>query len=107
MIYLVSRKISRPILNLSDISKRMVNLDFDARYEGHDAAEISLLGENINTLSESLKPLGYGLFRGSTFLFPRTFFEKNQKICKKYLTRPHFCAGGFAAQLKKVFPRLI
>ena len=55
VIYLVSRKISRPILNLSDISKRMVNLDFDARYEGHDAAEISLLGENINTLSESLE----------------------------------------------------
>ncbi len=55
VIYLVSRRISKPILNLSDISRRMVDLDFDARYEGHDAAEISLLGNNINTLSESLE----------------------------------------------------
>ena len=55
LIYFVSGKISKPILNLSDISKRMVDLDFDARYEGKDAAEISLLGRNINTLSESLE----------------------------------------------------
>lgn len=55
VIYFVSRRISRPILNLSDISRRMVDLDFDARYEGRDAAEISLLGNNINTLSESLE----------------------------------------------------
>ncbi len=55
LVYFVSRRISKPILNLSDISKRMVNLDFEARYEGEDAAEISLLGKNINTLSESLE----------------------------------------------------
>lgn len=55
IIWLVSRKITRPILKLSDISERMVHLDFEAKYQENARNEIDVLGENINKLSESLK----------------------------------------------------
>lgn len=55
IVFLVSDSISKPILRLSDISEKMVNLDFEARYEGKDTGEIGLLGNNINKLSESLE----------------------------------------------------
>lgn len=55
IIWLVSRKITRPILQLAGISERMAHLDFDARYEGRDRNEIALLGENINKMSQVLE----------------------------------------------------
>ena len=61
IIYFISRKISSPILKLSDISARMVDLDFEARYEGSEKNEIGLLGNNMNTLSDSLEESISGL----------------------------------------------
>ena len=55
IIWLVSRRITRPILELNRISQQMVHLDFEAKYEGHARNEIDLLGENINKLSASLE----------------------------------------------------
>ncbi|MCM1569696.1 MAG: HAMP domain-containing histidine kinase [Roseburia sp.] len=55
IIWFVSGKITGPILKLSDISQRMVHLDFDAEYQGKAGNEIDLLGENINKLSRSLE----------------------------------------------------
>ncbi len=55
IIWIVSRKITRPILQLAGISERMAHLDFDARYEGRDKNEIALLGENINKMSQALE----------------------------------------------------
>lgn len=55
IIWFVSRKITKPILELSGISEKMVHLDFEAKYEGHARNEIDLLGENINKLSASLE----------------------------------------------------
>lgn len=54
-IWVVSRKITDPILELAEISKRMTNLDFEARYQGKSKNETALLGENINKLSEALE----------------------------------------------------
>ena len=51
----LARRISSPILRLAKISERMTCLDFDAKYDGSGAAEIGILGENINTLSETLE----------------------------------------------------
>lgn len=51
----LARRISRPILHLANISEQMTHLDFDAKYDGSGAAEIELLGENINRLSETLE----------------------------------------------------
>lgn len=55
IIWFVSGKITRPILELNRISEKMVHLDFDAKYTGGAHNEIDLLGENINKLSASLE----------------------------------------------------
>ncbi len=55
IIGLVSGKITKPILELSRISARMVHLDFEAKYTGKTRNEIDVLGKNINTLSASLE----------------------------------------------------
>lgn len=55
IIWFVSTKITKPILELNRISEKMVHLDFEAKYEGEARNEIGLLGENINKLSASLE----------------------------------------------------
>ncbi len=55
MIWIVSEKVGDPILELADLSKRMAQLDFDARYEGKDKNEIAVLGESFNLMSEKLE----------------------------------------------------
>ena len=55
IIWFVSRRITRPILELNHISEQMVKLDFEAKYHEKANNEIDLLGENINKLSESLE----------------------------------------------------
>ncbi len=55
VIWVITKKITRPILELTDISKRMIHLDFDAKYKGRTKNEFALLGENINKLSDSLE----------------------------------------------------
>lgn len=55
LIWYVSRVITRPVINLSQISKRMTNLDFDAKFHGNSTNEIGILGENINKMSEVLE----------------------------------------------------
>ena len=55
IIWAVARKITNPILELADISERMIHLDFEAKYHGKSKTEIALLGDNINTLSETLE----------------------------------------------------
>lgn len=55
IIWLVTRKITDPILALTAISERMNRLDFDAKYHSKSRNEIALLGENINKLSNTLE----------------------------------------------------
>ncbi len=55
VIWLVSKKITEPILELANISQRMAKLDFEAKYSGEEKNEIALLGDNINTLSKTLE----------------------------------------------------
>ncbi len=55
LIWFISKRITKPILKLNQISERMVHLDFEAKYYGNAHNEIDLLGENINILSESLE----------------------------------------------------
>lgn len=55
VIWYVSRKVTEPIMELTDISQRMIHLDFDAKYSGKSRTEVALLGENINQLSAALE----------------------------------------------------
>ena len=50
-----SRKIAKPILELTDISSRMMHLDFDAKYQNKGENEIDQLGEHMNQLSRILE----------------------------------------------------
>lgn len=51
----VSRKIAGPILELTQISRKMTDLDFDAKYTSRGESEIDLLGEYMNQLSSTLE----------------------------------------------------
>ncbi len=55
IILYVSKRVTKPILELADISDKMAGLDFEARYTPVGDNEITLLGNNINKLSESLE----------------------------------------------------
>lgn len=55
LVTLISKKATKPILELASISERMRNLDFDVKYHSGGKNEISLLGENINKMSETLE----------------------------------------------------
>lgn len=55
LIWWISKKITDPILELADLSKRMANLDFDAKYTSGGKNEIGQLGEHFNQMSETLE----------------------------------------------------
>jgi signal transduction histidine kinase len=55
LIWLISRRIAKPILELARISERMTHLDFEVKYQGKSHNEMDLLGENINKLSGTLE----------------------------------------------------
>lgn len=55
LVSFISRRISRPIVKLSQIADRMAHLDFSARYEEDREDEIGLLGTSMNHMSEELE----------------------------------------------------
>ena len=55
MIMLVTKRITRPISELTELSKKMSDLDFEARYESKVGNEIDMLGDNFNRMSTQLE----------------------------------------------------
>ncbi len=51
----VSSSFTKPVLKLTEIAKRMSELDFEVRYPVTTHDEIGVLGSSINTLSETLE----------------------------------------------------
>ena len=109
IIYFVSKRVSDPILRLSDISAKMVDLDFDARYGGSEKNEIGLLGNNINILSESLEESISDLKTANNEL--KRDIEKKTKAAKEHsefisnvsheLKTPISLIRGYAEGLKE------
>ena len=54
-IYFATKMITSPILQLANLSEKMSNLDFDAKYTGQAEDEIGVLGNSMNRLSDTLK----------------------------------------------------
>lgn len=54
-IYITTSKITSPILQLANLSEKMSNLDFEAKYTGQAEDEIGVLGNSMNRLSDTLK----------------------------------------------------
>ena len=48
-------RITRPITELTELSQRMANLDFEAKFSGTEENEIGILGRNFNKMSETLE----------------------------------------------------
>ena len=51
----VTRRITRPISELTELSRKMSDLDFEARYESKVGNEIDVLGDNFNRMSSQLE----------------------------------------------------
>ncbi|WP_035767171.1 sensor histidine kinase [Butyrivibrio sp. NC2002] len=56
-ILYLSNRVTRPILELTDILSEMKNLNFEAKYKSKNKNknEVDILGDNINELSETLE----------------------------------------------------
>ena len=52
---LISRTVTKPIRQMSEVAERMAGLDFEARCEEHRSDEIGLLAGSLNRLSERLQ----------------------------------------------------
>ena len=55
LVWWLSRRITKPIRELTDLSTRMAGLDFDAKYTSGGSDEIGQLGEHFNQMSEKLE----------------------------------------------------
>ncbi len=55
LMVFISNSFTKPLLQLTDIAKRMSELDFDVRYPVTTHDEIGVLGSSINTLLETLE----------------------------------------------------
>ncbi|WP_462350859.1 sensor histidine kinase [Fusobacterium varium] len=55
LTYFISKKMSKPIELLEEVSKKMSNLDFSKKIEFKSDDELTRLGRNINNMAEVLK----------------------------------------------------
>ena len=55
LIYFISRRLTRPILQMSSLAEQMSELNFQVHYEGKRQDEIGALGESMNRMSERLE----------------------------------------------------
>lgn len=55
LTYFISKSFTHPIRELNEMTKRMSDLDFSAKYDVKTNDEIGMLGRSINSLSESLE----------------------------------------------------
>lgn len=55
VIWFVSKTLTKPIMNLVNISEKITKLDFSEKYTTNMGNEIDILGEHINSLSDNLE----------------------------------------------------
>lgn len=55
VIYFTSSRITEPIKEIANLSKKMSNLDFDTKYTGNRIDEIGILGNSMNEMSKKLE----------------------------------------------------
>lgn len=55
LVWYFSRRITKPIQELAELSDRMANLDFEAKYTSGGNNEIGELGDNFNRMSKKLE----------------------------------------------------
>lgn len=55
VIWFIVGKMTKPVYTLTEISRKMANLDFSEKYHGKSKNEIALLGNHVNRLSVVLE----------------------------------------------------
>jgi two-component system sensor histidine kinase VanS len=55
IIWFFSKRFTKPVTQLTELSKRMANQDFSAKYTGETNDEIGVLGTNFNMMSDELE----------------------------------------------------
>lgn len=55
LVWFFSGRISEPLLELAELSKKMAGLDFNVKYTRGGNDEIGVLGESFNTMSDALE----------------------------------------------------
>ena len=85
---IIARRITQPIVELTDISKKMSELDFDVKYRTRDSrTEIDILGEHMNTMSSSLENALDELQEANKELKKDIEIkEKNEEMRKEFLS---------------------
>lgn len=78
LIWLFSRRITQPVMQLARLSQEMANLNFDAKYSGRSRDEIGILGSNFNRMSEQLEKTISELKRANNQL--QIDIEQKEKI---------------------------
>lgn len=78
LIWLFSRRITQPVMQLARLSQEMANLNFDAKYSGPSRDEIGVLGSNFNRMSEQLEKTISELKRANNQL--QIDIEQKEKI---------------------------
>lgn len=79
LLYIITKRITMPIHDLSLLSEKMSNLDFDAKYTEvkHSSEEIDTLGNSMNVLSDKLKET-IGELKAANFKLQGDIEEKIQ-----------------------------
>ena len=79
ILYFITRRVTAPIHELSQLSEKMSNLDFEAKYEDtkHPTEEISTLGNSMNVLSDKLRDT-IGELKAANIQLQRDIEEKTQ-----------------------------
>ncbi len=56
VVIISTRRITKPLVALTELSKKMTNLDFEAKYQSQKKRnEVDVLGEHMNIMSETLE----------------------------------------------------
>lgn len=77
-VWYFSKRITNPIRELTLLSEKMADLDFEAKYRSGGQNEISVLGENFNAMSEKLEEAVSNLKNANYEL--QKDIEKKEKI---------------------------
>lgn len=79
ILYFITSRVTSPIHELSRLSEKMSNLDFEAKYREtrHSTEEISTLGNSMNVLSDKLKDT-IGELKSANIRLQKDIEEKTQ-----------------------------
>ena len=78
LVWLISKRVTKPLGELTELSKRMAGLDFDAKYTSGGSNEIGQLGRYFNQMSENLEKAYSQLLVANNEL--QKDIEKKEKI---------------------------